>query len=115
MWFNSTKHDSRPIAASHAYREAKKLSWCHAAVSISGGRFLLLIAFAIEAAIFYRTMIVELAPYFPRGFDQISYYLDTDLLITRAQTEGWHVFLRDLIYPRSATGNGFTIQGAVLG
>jgi hypothetical protein len=114
MWFNSMKHDSDPITASQAYHE-RRLAWWHASLGIRRGGFLLLIAFVIDAAIFYRTMIVEFAPYFPRYFDQTSYYLDTYLLITRAQTDGWYVFLQDLISPRSATGNGFTLQGAVLG
>src|SRR6516165_11608863 len=91
-----------------------KRAW-RRALAIRGSRFLLLIAFMIEAVIFYRTMIVELAPYFARYSDQTSYYLDSYLLITRAQTEGWHIFLQDLVYPRNATGNGFTLQGAVLG
>jgi len=108
------KHDSDPITASQAYHE-RRLAWWHASLGIRRGGFLLLIAFVIDAAIFYRTMIVEFAPYFPRYFDQTSYYLDTYLLITRAQTDGWYVFLQDLISPRSATGNGFTLQGAVLG
>jgi hypothetical protein len=113
MRFKSTKPDSRPIAASHAYHE--KLAWWHTTWAVRASRFLLFIVFSIEAVIFYRTMILELAPNFPRNFDQTSYYLDAYLLITKAQKEGWHIFLQDLIYPRSATGNGFTLQGAVLG
>jgi len=69
MQVKPTTPNSRPVNSS-------KLAWWRDPWGIRVSRFLLVIAFSIEAAIFYRTMIVELAPYFPRNFDQTSYYLD---------------------------------------
>jgi hypothetical protein len=75
----------------------------------------LVVVFAIEAAVFYWAMVNQYAPYFPRSFDQTSYYLDTYELIDRVQATGWQAFLEELLQTRHATGLVFTVYGALLG
>lgn len=77
--------------------------------------FLLIVLITIEAIVFYRVMIVELAPFYPTQFDQLSYYLETYSLIDRVQTAGWWTMIDEFILPRSAVSVQFTTQGALLG
>jgi hypothetical protein len=75
----------------------------------------LIVLFAIEAAVFYFIMVNQYAPYFPRNFDQTSYYLDTYELIDRVEANGWRAFLEELLQAHHATGLVFTVYGALLG
>ena len=72
---------------------------------------LLVCLFAVEALIFYWTVVHNVAPFYPTNSDQTSYYLNTYEIIAH----GWFGVLDEFIRGDHATGVGYTAQGAMLG
>lgn len=77
-------------------------------------RAALLLLFSFETLIFYAQISDQIAPYFPRGYDQISYFVASHRLLQRFFTDGWIIFWHDLRQGQVPTGATFPMQGAVL-
>lgn len=73
------------------------------------------ILFAFEALIFYAHVAEEIAPFYPRGFDQIGYISSSYQLIEQFRVYGWSAFIDFVLGSRSPTGVLLTAQGALLG
>ena len=67
--------------------------------------------FMLEAAIFYWTVIKYVAPFYPTGADQISYYINAYEIIAN----GWQAVWQELTNGQHANGVLFAAQGAALG
>src|SRR5262249_38696086 len=75
---------------------------------------LLLALFCFEAVLFFWQVSREITPFYPRNFDQLSYYLNTYDLIEHFRTWGWSAFATEFLQPSHATGVTFVIQGALI-
>jgi len=65
----------------------------------------------IEAVIFYSQVEYQIAPYYPSGFDQASYYVQTYNLIEDLTAHGWIAVVNDTL--RSPSSLLFNLQGAL--
>src|SRR5437899_2733689 len=73
----------------------------------------LAVLFAIEASVFYWQLAEQITPYYPRGFDQLTYFIETFRILNRYFTEGWSAFARYIMEGGLATGATFSLQGAL--
>jgi hypothetical protein len=73
----------------------------------------LAVLFAIEALVFYWQLAEQITPYYPRGFDQLTYFIETFRILNRYFTEGWLAFARYIMEGGLATGATFSLQGAL--
>jgi len=74
----------------------------------------LLVVLCVEVLMFYFQVSHQIAPYYPRNFDQTEYFLQTYDLLEKFKAEGWRAFATQLLHPAAATGATFTLQGALL-
>ena len=101
-----------PSAHLHRVRGARLAVWHFCRTD--GHVPVLLALFCFEAVLFFWQVSREIAPFYPRNFDQLSYYLDTYDLIDRFRMSGWSAFVTEFLDPRHAQGVTFVIQGALL-
>src|SRR6266481_86031 len=73
----------------------------------------LAILFAIEASVFYWQLAEQITPYYPRGFDQLTYFIETFRILNRYFTEGWLAFAHYIMEGGLATGATFSLQGVL--
>jgi hypothetical protein len=66
----------------------------------------------IEIALFYSQFSDQLAPYYPTNFDQVSYLVQSYLLVGAFFREGWFGLLS--FFGTAPQGATFPIQGALL-
>jgi hypothetical protein len=70
--------------------------------------------FAAEALVFYVQMAEQIAPYFPKNFDQTGYINYTYQLFETIRDRGWVSILSEIANPPTATGTALIVQGAVI-
>jgi hypothetical protein len=70
--------------------------------------------FAAEALVFYVQMADQIAPFFPKNFDQTSYINYTYWLFEAIRNHGWVSVLSEIAHPSTPSGTALIVQGAVI-
>jgi hypothetical protein len=70
--------------------------------------------FAAEAVVFYVQMVDQIAPFFPKNFDQTSYINYTYRLFETIRDHGWASILSEIAHPSTPSGTALIVQGAVI-
>jgi hypothetical protein len=70
--------------------------------------------FAAEALVFYVQMADQIAPFFPKNFDQTGYINYTYQLFEAIRDRGWVSILSEIANPPTAVGTALIVQGAVI-
>jgi hypothetical protein len=68
-----------------------------------------------EGAVFYPHVATQIAPFYPRSFDQVSYLVDSYRFGDSMRSEGvLGRILREYLYPPSPAGESFIVQGGLI-
>jgi hypothetical protein len=70
--------------------------------------------FAAEALVFYVQMADQIAPFFPKNFDQTGYINYTYRLFETIRDRGWISILSEIANPSTPSGTALIVQGAVV-
>ncbi len=70
--------------------------------------------FAVEGLVFYAQMTDQIAPFFPKNFDQTGYINYTYRLFDAIRDHGWVSILSEIANPPTASGTALIVQGAVI-
>src|SRR5271156_2787612 len=101
-----THYEMKRVPGNRASFVARLMSHPHALVLVA--------IILIEAVVFYLHTVKFITPYFPRNFDQTSYFDYTYRLAERTRHNGWGILANEYFHPTSAPGITLVVQGAII-
>lgn len=101
-----THYEMKRVPGNRALFVARLMSHPHALVLVA--------IILIEAVVFYLHTVKFITPYYPRNFDQTSYFDYTYRLAESTRHNGWGILANEYFHPTSAPGITLVVQGAII-